>query len=516
MANKSIFASSKSTKAAADTVNEAGGKAYAFGPEHALAQIAATGCLNRTFYASGEDQLDAVLDLAKKFDPKYVAKVAIFARERGYMKDMPAVLLAVLAKRDIALLRKVFMRVIDNGKMLRNFVQIVRSGKTGRKSLGHGPKELVKAWLESKDDRRLLEASVGNDPSLVDVIKMAHPKAGNETRNAFYGYLLGREHDKRKLPEIVRQYEDYKTGKTKRVPDVPHQLLTSLTLGKDEWTQIAKDAKWHSTRMNLNTFMRHGVLEDKGMVRLIADRLKDPEQVRKAKVFPYQLMVAYQTATDVPHEIREALQDAMEIATENIPEIDGKIFVFPDVSGSMESPVTGNRGSATTAVTCRDVAALVASAIVRRNRTAEVIPFSDHVVSFSFNPRDSVMTNAEKLSKLPSGGTNCSAPLIELNRRGEKADLVVYVSDNQSWVDGMHGGRSTATMEAFAELKKRSPEAKMVLLDIQPYGSTQAKEREDILNIGGFSDEIFEIISEFAHGKLASDHWVGEIERITL
>ena len=38
-------------------------------------------------------------------------------------------------------------RVIDNGKMLRTFIQIVRSGAVGRKSLGTRPKRLVQRWL---------------------------------------------------------------------------------------------------------------------------------------------------------------------------------------------------------------------------------------------------------------------------------------------------------------------------------------------------------------------------------
>ena len=39
-----------------DTLNEEGRAAYAFSAEHALAQYAATGCLNSTFYAAGEEQ----------------------------------------------------------------------------------------------------------------------------------------------------------------------------------------------------------------------------------------------------------------------------------------------------------------------------------------------------------------------------------------------------------------------------------------------------------------------------
>lgn len=519
MANKRLFGNStQSTKVpVTDTVNEAGGKAYAFGPQHALAQLAATGCLNATYYASGEVQLEQILDLANKVDAKFLAQTAIYARERGFMKDMPALLCAVLAKKDVNLLKAVFPRVIDNGKMLRNFVQIIRSGKVGKKSLASAPKALVKEWLESRDDRKLLEASIGNDPSLADVIKMAHPKPKSDSRSAFYGYLLGREYDKRKLPAIIKQYEAYKKGETKEVPDVPFQLLTALELGTKEWTEIAKNMKWHATRMNLNTLKRHGVLDDKAMVRMVADRLRDAEQIQKVKVFPYQLLAAYLNITEMPSEITEALQDAMEISLENVPEVNGKVWIFPDVSGSMSSPVTGNRGSATSKVRCIDIAALVAAAFIRKNKGSGVIPFETGVCPISINPRDSVMTNAKKLASIGGGGTNCSAPLAELNRRGENGDLIVYVSDNESWVDSSryryrYGG--TGTMTEWSEFKKRNPKAKMVCIDIQAYGSTQTQENKDILNIGGFSDDCFSIIDDFVHNRLGSDHWVGEIERI--
>jgi 60 kDa SS-A/Ro ribonucleoprotein len=56
----------------------------------------------------------------------------------------------------------------------------------------------------------------------------------------------------------------------------------------------------------------------------------------------------------------------------------------------------------------------------------------------------------------------------------------------------------------------------MVCIDIQPYGTTQAKERKDILNIGGFSDQVFDVIADFAKGDLNADHWVSVIEKIAL
>ena len=278
--------------------------------------------------------------------------------------------------------------------------------------------------------------------------------------------------------------------------------------------------------MNLNTFARHGVFGDDAarsdeqieVAKIVAERLRDRAAIAKARAFPYQLMVAYANADKrVPSVVKEALQDAMEVALENVPSIAGKVYVLPDVSGSMHSPVTGTRGSATTAVRCVDVAALFAAAVLRKNPDAEVLPFSDRPVLVELNPRDTVMTNAAKLAALPSGGTNCSAPLAHLNKRAAKGDMVIYVSDNQSWVDAAGAkARGTATMVEWNRFKVRSPQARLVCIDLQPYGTTQAAERDDILNVGGFSDQVFETIAEFAMGRLGTEHWMSVIESIEI
>ena len=526
MANKNLFGSmARKLLPKPEVVNEAHGPAYALGARHALAQYVATGCLNSTFYASAEEQLSKVLGFCSEVGAEFIAKTAIFCRERGRMKDTPALLCAVLAGRDTRLLETVFPRVIDNAKMLRNFVQIIRSGVTGRKSLGTAPKRMVLGWLEARSEEALFAASVGQSPSLGDVIKMVHPKPSAPGREALYAYLIGRSTHAEALPEIVRDYEAFKAGETLAVPKVPFAMLTALPLGKSDWVEIARNAPWQATRMNLNTFARHGVFGDPGsselqneVTRIVAERLRDREMIAKARAFPYQLMVAYANADGrVPEVVKEALQDAMEVALENVPSIAGKVYVLPDVSGSMHSAVTGNRGTATTAVRCIDVAALVAAALLRRNLDAEVLPFNDKVVPVVLNRRDTVMTNAAKLAALPQGGTNCSAPLAYLNERGAQGDMIIYVSDNQSWVDAANAkARGTATMVEWNWFKSRNPQARLVCVDIQPYGTTQAAEREDILNVGGFSDQVFETIAEFAAGRLAAKHWLSVIESIEI
>jgi 60 kDa SS-A/Ro ribonucleoprotein len=518
MANTTLFQSSRGPLIPrANTVNRAGGKAYSCSPTHALAQYAATGCLNATFYATAQQDLDKVLELASRVEPKFLAKTAVYAREKGFMKDMPALLCAALSVLDAPLCAQVFARVIDDGKMLKNFVQIVRSGAVGRKSLGSMPKRLVKSWFDAKDDAAIFRASVGQAPSLADVIKMAHPRPATKGREALYGYLLGKKHDAALLPDVVQHFEAYKANGRKDVPDVPFQMLTSLSLGKKEWMSIAKNAGWQMTRMNLQTFQRHGVFDDEKLVKLIADRLKDPELVKKARVFPYQLLMAYRAASEgVPSRIVDALQEAMELAIKNVPAIEGKVFVLPDVSGSMSSPATGYRAGSSSAVRCIDVAALVAAAVLRKNPDGEVLPFEQTVVDVRLNARDAVMTNATKLANIGGGGTSCSAPLAELNRRNARADLVIYVSDNESWVDWRGVGRGTAVMAEWTAFKVRNPRAKLVCIDIQPNAHTQAPNRDDVLNVGGFSDAVFDVIAAFAAGSGGTDHWVRVIDDVTL
>jgi 60 kDa SS-A/Ro ribonucleoprotein len=522
MANKTLFASLREALTPqTNAVNSENAPAYALAPKQALAQYAATGCFGRTFYATADEQLTRVLELCDAVDAEFIARVAVYSRTQSFMKDMPALLCAWLAAREPGLHEAVFARVIDNARMLRTYVQILRSGVVGRKSLGSAPKRLVREWLASRDEEALFSSSAGQRPSLSDIVKMVHPKPAGPKREAFYGYMLGRSHDANALPKLVMQFEQFKAAKPGEndaldVPDLPFMLLSALPLSQNNWVSIAKNASWQTTRMNLNTFARHGVFGAPGLAVLIAARLRDAGEIRRARVFPYQLLTAYQNCdAAVPQEVRNALQDAMELAIANVPSIEGRVVVCPDVSGSMASPVTGHRAGSTTSVRCIDVAALVAASMLRKNQDATVLPFEQAVVSVDLNSRDSVMTNAERLASIGGGGTNCSAPVRLLNQRKAKADLIIFVSDNESWVDEGRG-RGTALLAEWSEFRQRNPKARLVCLDIQPNQTTQAGERMDILNIGGFSDQAFEVISAFASGQLEADHWIARIEAMAV
>lgn len=520
MANQILFASSGTsavTKARTNTVNKAGGAAYSLSAESELAQLAMTGCFNDTFYVTAQDQLLRAKQLALKVRPEFLARLAVYSRQVGYMKDLPAFLLAVLSVRDSALFSQVFAQVVDNGKMLRNFIQIVRSGEAGRKSLGSRPKALVAKWLQEASVYQLLAASVGNSPSLADVIRLTHPAAKDKQMQAMFSWLLGAKHEQADLPELVRDLIAFRKGDSVQTPRVPFELLTSCELSRADWVNVARQASWTQTRMNLNTFERHGVFSDSAVVADLAKKLTDAQLIEKAGVFPYQLMAAYLNAnSNVPTRLKNALQDAMELAVSNVPSFDCSVAVCVDTSGSMSSPATGNRGSATTVVRCIDVAALFASVVLRKNEDALVVPFDTKVRDVKLNSRDSVMTNAGKLAALQGGGTDCASALKHLNAVGATAELVIYVSDNESWAGSTSRYGRTGMADEFAKYVKRVPKAKLVCIDITPNRTTQAMDGAKVLNVGGFSDEVFRVVNLFAKDQLNGKHWVHAIDQVVL
>jgi len=366
------------------------------------------------------------------------------------------------------------------------------------------------------------------------------------------------------------------------------------------------------------------------MARLVAARLRDKEAQRKAGVMPYQMLAACcSLEADAPQEVRAALEDALEASLERVPELPGRVAVCIDVSGSMQSPLTGRKPGVSTKVRCVDVAALYACAVARKNPNALIVPFDDTCHVFELAPGEGVFEASRRLAELGQGGTDCSLPLnllAERASRGSGVDTVVFLSDNESWMDrwmdrwtagpfpgpgllailfsgwdeslrieqlmaagpdpslppleearvkglfgpglddlrrlGMlgtkmgpfptpaqvhrarcmemlaeseeHHARMQAAYEAayderlaapgqvtsahaqYLRLREQCPAVRLICIDLQPYGSVQVLDRPDVLNLGGFSDHVFELVAEWARSPQSSSYWVAAVEAVDL
>lgn len=563
MANKDLFSSHEKRLKEADGLNEAGGIAYRLEAKHALAQVAATGTFSNTFYSTGETQLSDVLKLIDEVDDcEFLAKLAIYAREKASMKDMPSALLVALSIRNTELMHRVFDRVVDNGRVLRTVFQMIRSGqfmdKSGKSRVGlsSSVQRAFQRWLNQASVSKLLSASIGKDPSLRDILRMARPTPKDNARRALFGWLTGKAVEKWEpataadLPSEVLSLIAYRNAETveaqakvvELLEGVRWDLLADSVKGRKVWALLARMMGPQALRMNLNTLVRHGVFIDvassanqndeelssrvdaREMIDFVAERIADKAEIVRSKQFPYQFFAAYMNADEMlPQKIRSALHTAAEIACGNIPEMSGPILIGLDTSGSMSNSIMGHRGrGAVSKMRCIDVAALFAAAILRRNPDSVVIPFDTAAYDAKFDPNDSILSIAERLAKYGGGGTDCSLPLVAANHKHSHRPFAgaVLLSDNESWVSAGQRG-STGVMNAWVDfianqrrLTGKGANPKLVCIDLQPNQTTQAYERADIMNIGGFSDAVFTVINSFLGDR--GTGFVGEVESIEL
>ena len=271
-------------------------------------------------------------------------------------------------------MKAVFPRVIDNGKMLRNFVQIVRSGVVGRKSLGTAPKRAAQAWFASRTPESDLpqlarRAARRWRTSSSWSVRRRRTATARRTRSARRSTATSsaRTSTPSKLPPVVRAFEAFKKGEG-ALPDVPFEMLTALELTKEHWSAIAKhddvDADAHEPE--------HAAPQ--GRVRGRGDGgargRASPQTPRPSGARAHSRTSSSRRSARRARRCRARSATLCRTPSRSRPRTSrrsrARSYVCPDVSGSMQSPVTGHRGSATSAVRCVDVAGLVAASLLRR------------------------------------------------------------------------------------------------------------------------------------------------------
>ncbi|NJL53695.1 hypothetical protein HC928_00220 [bacterium] len=80
----------------------------------------------------------------------------------------------------------------------------------------------------------------------------------------------------------------------------------------------------------------------------------------------------------------------------------------------------------------------------------------------------------------------------------------------------MHNYRAHSLANEWTLFKKNNKSTKMVLIDILANQTTQAKSAPDVLNVGGFSDQVFEVVNEFVTGNGTPTFWTDKINKVAL
>ncbi|MCP4223803.1 MAG: TROVE domain-containing protein, partial [Actinomycetia bacterium] len=174
---------------------------------------------------------------------------------------------------------------------------------------------------------------------------------------------------------------------------------------------------------NLRNFDERGVSQ--AGVEIVLDRITDPEQVARARLFPYQVWAAYSHAPS--DNWKRALGTTLDLTTQNIPTLDRTLVVI-DMSGSMQTRV-----SSRSVMSRVEVAAVMAAVTAKQATTNDLIIFGHSNRAVKLRRGASVLAGvAELVGKVGAvGHATFGHTAIADHFDHRKHDRVVLFTDDQ-------------------------------------------------------------------------------------
>lgn len=464
-----------------------------------------TGTLSGTFYVGASQLAAETIATLRRFadqDAHALAGEVVLAREDGYMRTLPIVALAVLSGvPDKSAFRAAAAQVLRIPRDVAQFIEICKSGAIPDAQKFAGCRIApVRAFCEKLSEYHAIKGTQDRKISLTDVVRLAHPTPSNDQTRELLGWLSG--HVKGSSVRLNPQVVALEALKRTSVPAeqvrliregrLPYEAVTAVIAKPaiEVWTALLEQAPTFNLLRNLRTFTRHGVFADSANVELAVAKLSRSGALRQARILPFQCFTAwksYSQEADADPRIVAALSDAIESSVGNLPLLNGRVAIAPDVSGSMQYCFT-NKEQTTSAA---EVAGIFAAGLLKQCPNARVLPFESRVVPLALNPRDSVLANAQAIASIGGGGTSLSAPVEKLRLERDKVDLFVGITDNEEWV-----GRGF--LEAWRQYRAEvSPTAKAVLVTVVPTPHSPVPDTEpDVHFVHGWSDAVMRYVAE--------------------
>ena len=161
----------------------------------------------------------------------------------------------------------------------------------------------------------------------------------------------------------------------------------------------------------------------------------DPEAVAKSRQFPFRFWSAWSAVQNL--HWGEALEAALELSVQNVPEFEGSTLVLVDVSASMTG--YGWSGSRRSGVAPSDIAALFGAAVFAKNpKTARVAVFGDGNKDVTPKIKGSMLRNMEIFRENHGVGHSTYIERAATQQyRGE--DRIVIFTDMQAHDGGIGG-----------------------------------------------------------------------------
>lgn len=456
------------------TINLAGGQAYKVNDKFQLVGILLTSFVQSQFYRSEQKLVETVKGLVSSIKDKlFIAKAAIFARNEFGMRSVSHLIAGEIAKevKGENWTKKFFSKVVRRVDDITEIMSYYLANY--EKPVPNSLKKGLANALNKFDGYQLAKyRGAGKSLSLVDVFNLIHPRPQNGNAKYFKSLIDG----------------------TLKSTDTWESKLSNA--GKTEDKEQAKADAWKELILEkkigyfaLLRNLRNIEQQAPELIDKACELLVEPRMIKKSLVLPFRFTTAYKEVSDRRFLI--ALNQAIDISCNNVPDFHGKTCVVLDESGSMNGK-PWETGS-------------LFAAILVKSCNADLITFSNQARYQKVNPMDSVITIKNNLS-FACGGTNLSSALQIMDKA---YDRIIILSDMQTWLDNYFGA---SPMSAFRYYKTQySITPYIYSWDLQSYGTIQFPE-DKIFLLAGWSEKVFDIMNLLEQDKNALIKRIEEIE----
>jgi hypothetical protein len=436
------------------TITAQGGVGYERHAKGELFLFAAANMVGEdTFYEGSTDRDARFRELVEKVtlkDPDWVAQFVPYLRSEMQMRTASIVMAAESAMVRLknpaqsdttvrSLVSSALQRADEPGEFIAYWAH-----RTGKRTLPGG----VQRGVADATKRLLTEyAALKYDGQsrlwrLADVIELAHPKSKAAWQAELFRYLLDRRHHPQEVRADLSLLPTVQANLTLNTlpveerralltaPDAQEQLKAAGftweelsgwlqgPLTAQAWEAIIPSMGYMALLRNLRNFEQAGISRD--TVRVVCDRLANPDQVARSRQFPLRFLSAYKAvANDV---WKPALNDALDASLRNVPQLPGRTLVLVDMSGSMFSGFS-DQGKVQRA----EAAALFGVAVAKRSEQHTLVCFGTGSYEINLPAGGSVLPALQAFQGM--GGTN-TADAFRQHYDGH--DRVICLTDEQT------------------------------------------------------------------------------------
>ena len=523
--------------------NNAGGFGFKVTDQMRLERFLAGGTEGGTYYVEGKeltlDNVQATLRLIQQGGEtatQVIDTVVDWSVNGRMIRNEPALFVLALAQ--------VFGDAATRDHATAQLPRVARIGtdilhwsgytRTLRKAAGRGPvsrnwRTSVQRWFDAYEPRDLAYQAIKypsrDDWALRDLLRLAHVKPKSETHATLYHYIVngwegvGAEpHDNELLrqvwaverlkgetdeAQVIRLIRDH------RVPReaIPSQWLKSAAV----WEALLQDMPTTALLRNLANLTRVGLLAPLSEAsKKVVAQLTDAERVKRARVHPIAALVALKVygaggkvgkSKGAPYdpvtEVIDALDALFYARFEHVTPTGKRRGIYLDISGSMQSPVSGAE-----LLSCRAASSALAL-IAKATEKGDVYigAFHDRIEPVTISPRmrlDDVLNATDGWS---GGGTDCALPMLDALDKGLQLDSIEIFTDNQTWFGEIHPA------QALWHYRQQTGIATTLVVHSMTASEFSIADPEDggMKDVVGFDTNAPQLVADFIRGAGAAE-----------